>query len=153
YADPTLGQGTLLNQNSFDTAIRTLDVQLDLMPNRWITPYLGFGLNTQYGRGITVFQSDQNEYPVASLYSERTNTYRGGVRMELGRYHITIEQGGTTFKDDQGASDNVANPGNFTGVFFGQQLSLSQLTELYRVRGDSVYTKALVAANPYSWLS
>ena len=153
YADPTINQGILLDQNSFDTAIRTLDVQLDLIPNKWITPYLGFDRNTQFGRGITVFQSDLNEYPVAGAYSNQTNNYRGGVRIELGRFHFNLEQGGTTYKEDQGASDNVPNPGNFTGLFFGQQLSLSALNELYRVRGDSVYTKVLAAANLYSWLS
>src|SRR5579864_3173583 len=153
YADPTLGLGLLLDQNSFDTAIRTTDVQLDLMPNKWITPYLGFGRNTQFGRGITVFHTDRNEYPVASLYSDQTNNYRGGVRMELGRYHITLEQGGTTFKDDQGASDVGPNPGNSTGLFLGQTLPLNLLSELYRVRGDSIYTKALLAANPFSWMS
>jgi hypothetical protein len=153
YADPTLSAGLLLNQNSFDTRIRTLDVQLDAHMNKWITPYLGFSQNSQYGRGITDFHTDQNEYPVASLYSDLTNTYRAGVRMEMGRYHVTLEQGGTTFKDDQGASNAKTIPGNFTGVFLGQKLPLNSLSELYRVRGDSIYTKALVAANPYSWLS
>ena len=153
YADPTLNQGVLLNQNSFDTAIRTTDVQLDLLPKKWITPYLGFGRNTQFGRGITVFHSDINEYPVASLYSDQTDNFRGGVRMEFGRYHLTLEQGGTTFKDDQGASDLTPNPGNFIGPFLGRTLSLSTLSELYRVRGDSTYTRALLAANPYSWMS
>ena len=153
YADPTISQGSLLDQNSFDTSIRTLNVQLDLLPNKWITPYLAFGRNTQFGRGITVFQSGQNEYPVAALYSDQTNNYRGGVRIELGKYHFDIEQGGTTYREDQGASDNIQNPGNFTGLFLGQQLSLSELNELYRVRGDSVYTKVLAAANPFSWLS
>jgi hypothetical protein len=114
---------------------------------------LGFSQNSQYGRGITDFHTDQNEYPVASLYSDLTNTYRAGVRMEMGRYHVTLEQGGTTFKDDQGASNAKTIPGNFTGVFLGQKLPLNSLSELYRVRGDSIYTKALVAANPYSWLS
>jgi len=153
YADPTLSLGTLLDQNSFDTAIRTTNIQLDILPKKWITPYLGFERNTQFGRGVTVFQTDRNEYPVASLFSDQTNNYRAGVRMELGRYHLTIEQGGTTFKDDQGASDTLTNPGNFTGTFLGQTLPLSRMNELYRVRGDSIYTKALVAANPYSWLS
>ena len=153
YADPTLDQGVILDQNSFDTAIRTTDVQLDLLPNKRITPYLAFGRNTQFGRGVTVFQSDINEYPVASLYSDQTDNFRGGVRMELGRYHVTLEQGGTTFKDDQGASDVTPNAGNRIGPFLGQTLSLNSLSELYRVRGDSVYTKALVAANPYSWIS
>jgi hypothetical protein len=153
FADPTIGQGMFLNQNSYDTAIRTLNVQLDLLPGKWITPYLGFGMNTQFGRGITVFQTDADEFPVASLYSDQTYNYRGGIRMELGKYHVTIEEGGTTFKEDQGGSDNVPNAGNLAGLFLGEQLTLNQMTELYRVRGDSVYTKALVAANPYSWLS
>jgi hypothetical protein len=153
YADPTLNQGVLLDQNSFDTAIRTTDVQLDLLPKKWITPYLAFGRNTQFGRGVTVFHSDINEYPVASLYSDQTDNFRGGVRVELGRYHLTLEQGGTTFKDDQGASDVAPNAGNFIGPFLGHTLSLNSLSELYRVRGDSIYTKALVAANPYSWMS
>lgn len=153
FADPTLSQGRLLDQNSFDTAIRTTNVQLDLLPNKWITPYLGFERNTRFGSGITVFHTDRNEYPVASLYSDQTNNYRAGVRMELGGYHFTVEQGGDTFKDDQGVSDSLPNPGNFTGLFLGRQLPLSQLSELYRVRGDSIYTKALVAANPYPWMS
>jgi len=153
YADPTLSQGVLLNQNSFDTAIRTLNVQLDLLPGKWITPYLGFERNTQFGSGVTVFHTDQNDYPVASLYSDQTNNYRAGVRMEMGRYHVTIEQGGTTFKDDQGASDNQPNSGNIPGFFLGQPLVLSQMQEQYRVRSNSTYTKVLGAANLYSWLS
>lgn len=153
YADPTLGQGILLNQNSFDTRIRSLDVQLDVHMNKWITPYLGFNQNWQNGRGITDFQSFINSYPVASSYSDRTQTYRAGVRMEMGAYHLTLEQGGTTFKDDQGASDAQTEPGNFLGTFLGSTLPLTSLTELYRVRGDSIYTKGLLAANPYSWLS
>ncbi len=153
FADPTLSLGRLLDQNSFDTAIRTTNVQLDLLPNKWITPYVGFGRNTQFGRGITVFHTDRNEYPVATLFSDQSNNYRGGVRVELGRYHFNVEQGGTTYREDQGASDSTPNPGNFTGAFLGQTLPLNQLSELYRVRSDSVYTKVLAAANPYSWLS
>ena len=84
YADPTLNQGVLLNQNSYDTAIRTLHIQLDLLPGKWITPYLGFERNTQFGSGVTVFHTDQNDFPVASLYSDQTNTYHAGVRIELG---------------------------------------------------------------------
>ena len=153
YADPTLAQGTVLDQNSFDTEIRNTDVELDLLPNKWITPYLAFGRNTQFGRGITAFETDINQYPVASLYSDQTDNFRGGVRMELGHYHMTLEQGGTTFKDDQGASDVTPTSGSFIGPFLGQNLTLNSLSELYRVRGDSIYTRALLAANPFPWMS
>ena len=90
---------------------------------------------------------------MASLYSDQTDNFRGGVRMELSHYHITLEQGGTTFKDDQGASDVTRKAGSFIGPFLGQNLSLNSLSELYRVRGDSIYTRVLLAANPYSWMS
>ena len=118
YADPTMSQGLLLDQNSFDTAIRTTErparsaaEEMDhALPRVWAK-------HADFGRGITVFHTDRNEYPVASLYSDQTDNFRGGVRMELGRYHVTLEQGGTTFKDDQGASDVTLNPGNFTGLF------------------------------------
>jgi len=153
YADPTLSQGLLLDQNSFDTSIRTTNVQLDFLPNKWITPYLAFGRNTQFGRGITTFETDVTEYPVASLYSDQTDDFRAGVRMELGHYHITLEEGGTTFKDDQGASDVTPASGGFIGPFLGQNLSLDALSELYRIRGDSIYSRVLLAANPYSWMS
>lgn len=153
FADPTLSQGILVDQNSFDTRIRSTDIQLDLLPKKWITPFLAYGRNTQFGRGITVFHTDRNEYPVASLFSDQTDNYRGGVRLEMGRYHLTVEQGGTTYKEDQGASDATTIPGNFTGTFLGSRLPLNAMSELYRVRGDSVYTRVLGAANPVSWLS
>ena len=91
YADPSITQGVELNQNAYDTAIRTLNIQLDLLPGKWISPYIAFGRNTQFGSGITEFYTDQNNYAVASLYSDQTNDYRAGVRMELGRYHVTVE--------------------------------------------------------------
>jgi len=155
FANPQFAQGSLLDQNSFNTAIRTTDVQLDLLPNKWISPYLGFSRNTQFGSGITDFNAGDpyNSYPVASEYSDQTNNYRAGVRIEAKGYHFTLEQGGTTFKDDQGASNSLPNPGNFTGSVFGQTLPLDSLDELYHVRGDSVYSKALLAANPWSWMS
>ncbi len=158
YADPSITQGVELNQNAYDTAIRTLNIQLDLLPGKWISPYIAFGRNTQFGSGITEFYTDQNNYAVSSLYSDQTNDYRAGVRMEMGRYHVTVEQGGTTFKDDQGASNNEANAGNVPGLFIpgvgmGQPLVLDQLQEQYRVRSDSVYTKVLGAANPFSWMT
>lgn len=153
YADPTISQGLLLDQNSFDTRIRTLDVLLDINTKKWITPYIGFSQNEQDGRGITDFQVDTTSYPVASISSDQTNTYRAGVRMDLGGWHLTLEEGGTTYREDQGASDSQVNPGNFVGTFLGTTLALNSLSELYQVRGDSLYTKGLLAATPYKWMS
>jgi hypothetical protein len=153
FADPTLNSGSLLTQSSFDTRIRTSDVQLDVLPGHWISPYLAWSRDSWFGSGTTVFTLFPNNYPVANSVSNSTNTFRGGVQLQLPLVHVVLEQGGTTFRDDQGASDNQPNTGDLKLPYFGQQLSLSSLNELYRVRGDSLYTKVLVASNPLSWLS
>ncbi len=151
YANPGQIMGSLADENAFDTRIRNTDVRLDLFPGARITPYLAWGRNSDFGRGISTFTGDINEYPVATSYADSTNTYRGGVNMQFGRFHFNVEEGGTTFKDDQGLSDATKNFGNVSTLFLGQRLFLSSLNEAYRVRGDSAYTKVSVAGDPFSW--
>ena len=153
FANPAASTGSLLTESSFDTHIRTSDVELDLLPGHWISPYLGWSRDSWYGSGTTDFTDFPNNYPVANSESDSTNTFRGGVQLQLPRTHVVLEGGGTTFKDDQGASDNVTENGDLTFPYFGEQLNLSSLSELYRVRGDSIYTKASIASNPWEWLS
>jgi len=42
YADPTIGQGIYLDQRSFDTHRRMSNFELELMPGKWIVPYVGY---------------------------------------------------------------------------------------------------------------
>lgn len=153
YANPGTATGLLFNQRSFDTRRRLADLELELFPGkRWI-PYLTFTHNSGSGTGITDFVNENvNEYPVSTLLSDQSRIYRGGIRLELNRFHSTIEQGGTTFKDDQQVFTRDRNPGNRTTPLLGQQLFLSNLQQFYGTRGDSIYTKALFTASPASWI-
>ena len=153
YADPTIGQGIYLDQRSFDTHRRMSDFELELMPGKWLVPYLGYSRDSGFGHGITDFVSDANEYPVADRPRDKTDNYRGGVRIELRKFHATIEQGGTKFKDDQDVFTSQLNLGNRTTPFFGEQLLLTNLAQTYGIRGDSIYSKVLVTADPFSWIS
>ena len=51
-------------------------------------------------------QDGNNEFAVPVLLRDSTNNYRGGVRLEYNRWHVTLEQGGTTYKNDDQASFN-----------------------------------------------
>ena len=153
YADPTIGQGIYLDQRSFDTHRRMSDFELELMPGKWIVPYVAYSRDSGFGRGITDFVSDANEYPVADRPRDKTDNYRGGVRIELPKFHVTLEQGGTKFKDDQDVYTSNENLGNRTTPFFGEQLSLTNLAQTYGIRGDSIYSKVLLTADPFSWIS
>jgi len=152
FANPTIDRGVFVNQRSMDVQRRFSDVQLDLMPGRVLTPYLAFTRDSGFGRGITGFVSDGNEYPVANDLRDQTNHYRGGVRLDWRGWNLTLEQGGTTFKDDQRVFNSAPNQGNRTQPLLGQQLFLRDLLQAYGVRGDSIYSRGLLAASPAAWI-
>ena len=67
---------------------------------------------------------------------------------------MTLEEGGTVFKSDQSLYQNPGstNYGNFSAPIFGQTLDLTSLLAAYGIGGSSAYSKALLTANPTSWL-
>jgi len=154
YADPLLARGITLNEQSFDTHRRLSSYSLDLLPGNWIIPYLSYSHDSGSGSGVSVFVADGNEYPLPNRLRDRTNLFRGGVRFELRRFHATLEQGGTTFSDDQNlfTSGNTKNLGNVSNTLFGQNLFLSNALALYGISGNSKFTKGLFTANPVPWL-
>src|ERR1019366_5691129 len=91
-------------------------------------------------------------FAVPMLLRDSTNNYRGGIRLEYNRWHITLEEGGTTYKEDDQASFNGTNIGDRTTPILGGALVLNSLTQTYGIRGSSTYTKVLATASPFSWL-
>lgn len=153
FADPLFTSGLILNEQAEDTRRRISDFRLDLFPNHVFMPYLEYDHNADNGTGIADFVANANEYPVNSLVRDSNENYRAGVRVELSRWHIRLEQGGMTFKDDEhlNAGTGGINYGNFFSPILGQTLDLTSLSEAYGVRGHSVYTNASFSANPVSW--
>lgn len=152
FANPLAPNG--IDEQSFDIHRRILEGSLDLRPGKRIIPYLDFSHNSEFGHGIATWLQDAaNEYAVPIIPRESTNNYRGGVRFEYNKFHVTLEQGGTTFKDDERASDNFFNPGDRGSSFLGQNLALTNLQQVYGIRGDSIYSRGLFTATPTSWLS
>jgi hypothetical protein len=142
FANPAQPLG--FNEQSFDLHRRNASITLDLFPGRHILPYLAFERNSGYGHGIeTWVDQSADEFAVPTLLRDSTDNYRGGIRFEYNRFHITLEQGGTTFKDDDQATDTIKTLGDNTTPLFGQTLSLTGLNQAYGIRGTSTYTKAL----------
>jgi hypothetical protein len=158
FADPLLAGGIVLNQQSFDTHRRLASFTLDLLPGNWFIPYVGYESDAGSGNGVTTFVSNGNSYPVPNQLNDQTHLYRGGVRFELRRFHVTLEQGGTTFKDDQSltqtpsTSPTSINYGDSLMPVIGQTLDLTSLQAAYGIRGTSFYSKGLFTASPASWL-
>jgi len=152
YANPFVPQG--FNEQAYDTLRRNGYGDLQLFPGKHIMPYLVFERNSESGHAVTTWvQDENNEFAVPTLLRNSTNNYRGGVRMEYNRFHVTLEQGGTTFKEDDQASANGLNYGDRTTPVLGSMLYLKTLQQAYGIRGSSVYSKVLATASPASWIN
>jgi hypothetical protein len=153
YADPLLGSGIILDEQAMDIRKKLADFHLDLFPNHTFMPYLGYDHASDDGYGVANFVANANEYPVFNRIRNSTENYRGGLRIELPKWHFKLEQGGLTFKDDEQLSQSGGtNFGNLNTPFFGQTLSLTSLIEAYAVRSHGYYTDASFGANPFSWV-
>ncbi|MEZ5352505.1 MAG: hypothetical protein R2762_07695 [Bryobacteraceae bacterium] len=143
-----------LNRQSSDLRRRGNDAEFTLFPGRGITPFFAWSVDSGTGAGISHFVADINEYAVAGTLADRTDLFRGGIRVERSRWHLTLEQGGTRFHQDDSFSDARAgsNPGNRSTPFLGETLRLDQLSQTYRVRGNTIYSKGLITASPAHWV-
>ncbi len=153
FADPLLQtNGIMLNERSFDVKRRLASVQLDLRPGKRFIPYFAYDHDGGYGNGIsTIVFGATNEYPVRDSYDDHTDNWRGGLRMEFRRFHVTLEQGGTNFADGQRAYDDQRELGNRFTPYIGRQLFLASGQQLYNITGSSIYSRVLVTGNPVSW--
>jgi hypothetical protein len=152
FANPLIDRGVILNERSFDIHRRMANFNLELRPGARIVPYVSYTRDSGHGRGITSFVSDANEYPVATHPRDKNDDFRGGVRLMLKRLHVTLEEGGTRFKDDQNVFTSDHNSGNRGTPVLGQQLFLDTLVQAYGIRTSGSYTRALLTANPFEWL-
>lgn len=153
FANPLLSEGLLLSQRKLDVARRNLDLRLDLKPQATVSPYVAYSRSASDGRGVTNYVSDANEFPVATDFDDAINTVRAGVELRAGRWSAILEQGRTSFSDDQSAGFNDgANRGNRREPVLGGAVLLDQLQQRYRARGAGLFQRAIVQGNPTKWL-
>jgi hypothetical protein len=154
YADPLLARGLALNEQAFDEQRRFTNLSLELFPSHWITPYVAFSRDSDSGFGSTVFVTDVNEFPVPNTMADRTNLYRGGLRFEFRRFHATVEEGATGYRENENVyqAPGSTNYGNNPMQYFLQTVDLTSLLANYGINGSSYYTKALFTASPANWL-
>lgn len=154
YADPTLSQGIVLDEQSFNNRRRIAALSLDILPSHWWSPYVAWDHDSNSGNGTSVFVGNSNEYPVPETMRDSTDVYRGGVRFQKPHFQVTLEEGGTVFSSNQTLyqSPGAVNLGDTPAPVFGQSLYLSSLLAGYGITGSSAYSKGLLTANPTSWL-
>jgi len=93
-----------LDQRGFDIRRRMSNVEVQALPGRRFNPYVNYARDAGSGGGVTPFVANGNEYPVATTISDSTHHIRTGARLDLGKLHLTLEQGASVFRDGQRAA-------------------------------------------------
>ena len=154
FADPLASTtGNFLDEQSRDLFLRNSSFLVNMLPGRHFIPFFGYDRSSISGSGIVTIVETSNEYPVLTGVSDHLNNFRGGLRIEYGHWHVTVEQGGLLFQGVQ-TNTNVSNPnfGNLNSAFLGQRLFLSTGSQSYRTHTDSIYTQGFITATPLAWL-
>jgi hypothetical protein len=153
WADITVGQGIYLNQQSFDMQQRSFDSELDLFPGRVVQPFFSLGHYSNNGTGVSDYVVYSNEYALPYNSHYGTNDFQGGVRFALPKWHVTLEGGGTTYKDDDDLEYSGATfTGNRTTSYLGQTLSITEASQIYSANGDSEYVRGIFTGSPVASL-
>ena len=152
YADPLLSRGIQLDEQSFDSRRHITSMELQFAPGRMISPYLGFDHDGATTQGTSAFQTGDNEYAVPYTQADVGNQYRGGINVALPRLHLTLEEGGNTWKSNENVFATGLNTGNSSSVILGQTLDVNTLLQAWGVRGSGQYSRAALTASPLSWL-
>lgn len=153
FADPLLGRGLILDEQAVDQRRHMGNYELVLFPGSSITPYVSYERESVSGTGVQTFVADQNAFPVPDRSSDLTNVFRAGVRIKHRRYHLTLETGGTLYREDEDLYQNGGtNQGNSTTPYLGNKIYLNTLEAATGVRGSSIFEKGLLAASPADWI-
>ena len=151
YANPFAPGG--FNQQWFNQYRKNVGFNLTLRPGKTIVPYVIFDQNSGSGTGISNYaQGETDTFPVATTLADHTSNFRGGMRIEMRRLHMTLEEGGTRFRDNDSAYNVNPSLGDNTTTLIGQTLQLNNLAQAYSIRAHGYYTKGLLTASPLSWL-
>lgn len=156
YANPSAPDGLSplgFNERAFDIDRRSASFELDLFPGHRIVPFLAYDRDSAGGHGIETWVLDNtNEFPIPYMLRNHADRYRGGIRLEFNRFHLTFEQGGNVYKEDDNTYWTGANSGDRTTPIAGQLTSLRSLNQAYGIRNTGLFSRILTTARPVDWL-
>lgn len=149
FANPLLEEGLLVSQRALDVTRRQVDFELTGKPGSRISPYLAVYRADGFGSGLTSFVTGGNEFPVETRLDDALTSVRGGVNLTGRRWSAVLEQGRTSYTDEQDSQWNQEpNRGNRRTPFLGQDLRLDRFSQRYRADGSGSFSRVVLQAQP-----
>lgn len=93
WANPNIADGVTPGQHTWDRNRKILNVELELLPNRVVTPLIGYRYNTIDGPRRTTYHAGQNEYQLSSNLEETEQELYAGILFRTDNFSGTVIQG------------------------------------------------------------
>jgi hypothetical protein len=137
FANPLLNQGVTLSQHTFDRTRRMFDLDLELMPDRPIVPFIGYTFNNNSGPGSTTYHLGQDEFRLLQDLHERDREIRAGASFHFASVYGQLTEGWRNFRGNELLTlAPGSGSGNNAGPVLGTPVTADTVT-----RNDTTHVK------------
>ena len=151
FANPLLSQGVVPGQHTFDRSRSTFDADLEFIPGRKISPFVGYTYHRTDGPGRTTYFVGQDEFRLLSDLQDTDQEIRAGASFNLGRVYGQVTQGWRDFSGREEFSlDAGEASGNNTIPILGRNITISSFTRDSRTDVSAPFTNAFVVGDVHS---
>ncbi len=145
FANPLLDSGVTPGQHTWNRDRKILDFELELLPNRTVTPIVGYRRNTVDGPRNTTYSVGQDEFQLTSDLEETEQEFYAGLTFQTTRFWGTFIQG---WRDYEGVENLSllpgANGGNNDQPVLGTDVTMDEFSRSVRTTADTPVTTANV---------
>jgi len=146
FANPLLGQGIIPGQHTFNRTRRMYDIDLELLPDKAITPFIGYTYNDNQGPGSTTYHLGQDEFRLLQDLHERDREIRAGASFHFASVYGQLTQGWRNFRGtDTLTLTPGAGAGNDPGTVLGQPVTATSVTRTDSTHVKTPFTNLFVA--------
>jgi len=132
-----------LGQHTFDRNRTMFDADLEIFPDGWITPFIGYSRARFEGPGTTTYFLGGDEFLLGQDLDETEREIRAGASFNLGQVYGSVTQGWRSLDSDETLS--LVDPaGNNGGTILGRDIGASTLTRTSSISTDTPFTAAFL---------
>jgi len=148
FANPLLAQGVVPGQHTYDRTRRMVDVDLDILPEAAISPFIGYSVNDSDSSGSTTYHLGQDEFLLGQDLDEQDRELRLGASFRFASFAGRVTQGWRSFNGTEiVVLGDGAGAGNNPGPVRGQPIQAATIVRTSDIDGSTPFTNLFVTGS------
>ena len=145
FANPLLAQGVVPGQHTYDRTRRMFDLDVDILPERAITPFIGYSINDSDSQGTTTYHLGQDEFLLGQDLVEQDRELRLGAAFRYKMIAGRFTQGWRSYEGTETLFFGTGfGAGNNPGPVRGQPVQATNISRTADIDGSTPFTNLFV---------